>query len=335
MVRTLALVALLGSATVLRAQDPEFTQFFANPLYLNPAFAGTAEGARFALNFRDQWPSMQGSFITYSASYDQHLDALGGGIGAQAWYDRAGDGRLATKYVSGMYSYQLKVKDATRDFFIIKAGLQVSAFQRSVDFSKFEFGDEIHPRYGFGTYPTREKLPTTGFYQTGVKPDFSGGLLAYTKKFYGGFAVHHIIQPSISFFDSPDSKLQRKYSAHMGMMIPVDHWKRKPETFISPNVLVQRQGNFTQFNLGAYGMKGPFMLGASFRQTDPNSDALMLFAGVHKNIVKIGYSYDMTISDARSAVPGSHEVSLIIELKKYSPRTIKNFKPLPCPWSHN
>ena len=38
---TLALILILsGAAIKVYAQDPEFSQFYANPLYLNPAMAG-------------------------------------------------------------------------------------------------------------------------------------------------------------------------------------------------------------------------------------------------------------------------------------------------------
>jgi len=63
----------LGISENLFAQDPEFTQFYANPLYLNPAFAGTARCPRVNLNYRNQWPAISGTYVTYSASYDQHL----------------------------------------------------------------------------------------------------------------------------------------------------------------------------------------------------------------------------------------------------------------------
>ena len=46
------------------AQDPEFTQFYANPLYLNPAFAGTARSPRINLNYRNQWPGLSGTYVT-------------------------------------------------------------------------------------------------------------------------------------------------------------------------------------------------------------------------------------------------------------------------------
>src|ERR1043166_3657466 len=91
------------------AQDPEFTQFYANPLYLNPAFAGSARCPRIALNYRNQWPSLQGTFVTYSASYDQHVDALGGGLGVLVLSDKAGEGTITTSNISGIYSYQLTV----------------------------------------------------------------------------------------------------------------------------------------------------------------------------------------------------------------------------------
>ena len=60
------------------AQDPEFTQFYANQLYLNPAFAGSARCPRLSLNWRDQWPAISGNFVTYSAAYDQHVEGVGG-----------------------------------------------------------------------------------------------------------------------------------------------------------------------------------------------------------------------------------------------------------------
>src|SRR6185295_17434324 len=70
-----ALVVTAGLGDLL-AQDPEFTQFYANPLYLNPAFAGTARCPRICLNYRNQWPGISGTYVTYSASYDQHFDAI-------------------------------------------------------------------------------------------------------------------------------------------------------------------------------------------------------------------------------------------------------------------
>ena len=59
-----------------QAQDPEFSQFYAAPLYLNPAFAGSARCPRIGLNYRNQWPALNKTYITSAVSYDQHIDAL-------------------------------------------------------------------------------------------------------------------------------------------------------------------------------------------------------------------------------------------------------------------
>ena len=85
----LAILTLLSFAPDITAQDPEFTQFYANPLYLNPAFAGTARCPRLVMNYRNQWPSLSGTFVTTSASYDQHVPTIQGGLGLIVLNDRA------------------------------------------------------------------------------------------------------------------------------------------------------------------------------------------------------------------------------------------------------
>jgi type IX secretion system PorP/SprF family membrane protein len=309
------------------AQDPEFTQYYANPLYLNPAFAGSAYGPRFVLNYRNQWPSISGGFVTYAASYDQHFDVLSGGIGAQVLYDRAGDGELSTTMGSFMYSYMLRINKT----FAIKAGIQASIVSKSIDFSKLLFGDMIDPKLGF-VKATSEQYAKDGLGVVKTDPvaDFSAGIMGFSKKFYGGVAVNHISEPQISFYSDSKSVLPMKISAHAGLLIPLDN-NRNPRNFFSPNIIYQKQQNFTQFNVGAYYMKDYFVAGAWFRQTSENFDALMLLIGVKKESVKICYSYDITFSDARFGAKGSHEISLIIELKTNKKDPSTKWRQLPCP----
>ena len=90
------------------SQDPEFTQFYANPLYLNPAFAGTHICPRVSMNYRNQWPGISGAFVTYAASFDKHSNSLHGGLGLLVTNDQAANSLRSTT-VSGMYAYQLKI----------------------------------------------------------------------------------------------------------------------------------------------------------------------------------------------------------------------------------
>ena len=102
----LAVALFLGAAQGLKAQvDVAFSQFYANPLYLNPAFAGSKVCPRVSLNYRSQWPSLVSAFTTVSASYDQYIDALHGGVGAILMTDRQGDhAALSTSSLAVMYA---------------------------------------------------------------------------------------------------------------------------------------------------------------------------------------------------------------------------------------
>ena len=83
-----AIIAILGFTAY--GQDPQFTQFYANPLYLNPAFAGSYGCPRFNMNYRNEWPSLSSNYVTYSVSYDQYFKNISGGIGVIATHDQQG-----------------------------------------------------------------------------------------------------------------------------------------------------------------------------------------------------------------------------------------------------
>ena len=109
---------------VSRAQDPQFSQFYSNPLYLNPGFAGTSTYPRLVSNYRNQWPSSGNTFVTYNLSYDQYLLGLNGAIGFQALYDREVNGSINTIQSSFVYCYHLKLND---EFFFTMAIQAVEA----------------------------------------------------------------------------------------------------------------------------------------------------------------------------------------------------------------
>ena len=317
----LIVLSELINPTLACAQDPEFTQFYANPLYLNPAMAGTHRCPRFVSNYRNQWPAISGTFVTYSASYDQHVDVLSGGLGVLVTQDRAGEGTLNTLNASLIYSYHLAVTKS----FSIKVGFQGTYHQKSVDWNKLNFGDMIDAKFGF-INKTQEVQPST----TVSSVDFSAGILGYSKSFFLGGAVHHILEPNESFYTAGKSPLPMKFTGHAGAVIPIGapqrgRGKGTPQSSISPNVLFRMQKDFQQLNLGVYVTKGPIVGGLWYR----NSDSFILLVGVQQGFFKFGYSYDVTVSKLSNATAGSHEISLAL-LFDCKPRT-KKFRPLSCP----
>jgi type IX secretion system PorP/SprF family membrane protein len=295
-----------------RAQDPQFTQFYANPLYLNPAFAGSNICPRININYRNQWPGISGTFITTCASFDRLVYKIKSGIGVMMMNDKAGQGTLRTTNVSGIYSYQVRI----RKDFAVNFGLQATYGEKAIDWSKLNFGDQIDERRGF----VKETKEVQGFSKKSYV-DLSAGFVAFTKRFYAGFAAHHLNTPDEGLIGQ--SKLPMKLTAHAGAIIQVGD--KQAETTVSPNILYQKQQDFQQLNLGVYFTKGILVGGLWYR----NSDAFILLIGIQKGAFKIGYSYDLTVSKLTNASAGSHELSLGLQLNCKKPKP--KYRPGLCP----
>lgn len=309
----LALVVLSFSGSELKAQDPHFTQFYANPIYLNPAFAGSHRCPRIIFNYRNQWPNISGTFVTTSFSYDMRVEALSGGLGLHFLNDRAGMGTMGITRFSAMYAYQVAI---TRQF-SMAFGLQATYGQKKLDWDKLTFGDQIDPKYGF-IYNTLE----TKNQEIVSYPDFSAGVLGYSKRFYAGLAVFHLTEPEEAFLTS-GSPLPMKYTGHIGAMIPLDG--KYGTSNISPNIIYQQQQDFRELNLGLYLTKESIVGGLWYR----NQDAVVIMVGFQQDPVKMGYSYDITVSKLGIVTAGSHEISFQL-LFKCRPRH-KKFRTVSCP----
>jgi len=299
------------------AQDPTFTQFYSNPLYLNPALAGTHGCPRFALNYRNQWPQLSGNYVTYSASYDQYFKNISGGFGVLATHDQQGQGTISTSMLGIVYSYHLKLSREWRMLF----GAQAAWYQKFLDWDKLTFGDMIDPRRGF-IYATGDvpRGGSRGFF------DASAGTVVYNKHFFAGFAAHHLNTPNESMIIG-ESKLPMRFTGHMGAEIPLgSKSKYSNTTSIMPNVIYQYQNGFQELSIGTYLKYGAFTVGAWYR----NRDAFILTIGVNTGKFKLGYSYDVTVSKLNNGVSGgSHEISLGFNLNCKTPPRI--FKTISCP----
>jgi type IX secretion system PorP/SprF family membrane protein len=299
----IAMVTLLHGPG--RAQDPEFSQFYANPLYLNPALAGSENYNRAIANYRNQWPSLNKGFVTYNASYDQFINKLHGGVGALINVDNAGDGILKTTQVSLIYAYTLRV---SYELFINMA-VQGTFFQRSLNWNLLRFGDQIDLLQGT-TLPTDEIPPEN---TSIMAPDFAAGIVfGWRSALFGGVAVHHMTEPDLAFYSQYENNLPLKITGHLGANINLEGGSMffDPKFYLSPNILYQQQGMFHQVNAGVYLARLPIVIGAWFRHNFENSDAFIVLVGIdHKNL-KVGYSYDITLSEIRSNTGGAHEISV-------------------------
>jgi len=311
-------VLLINSSINLYAQDPIFTQFYSNPVYLNPAFAGSNKCPRIVSNFRNQWPGFSGDFITTSLTYDQYVDKIKGGLGVILMSDQVAK-TLKSNEASFVYSYHQHLSRK----FTLNFGIQGTYISKSVDRSNLTFGDMIHPRRGFvlSTQDVINYAPVDIF-------DFSAGILGYTDRFYVGFATHHLTEPSFSYISTNNTSfLNRRYTAHAGTEISLNSKSlfSEEEKSLSPSVLFIKQGDFQQLNFGLYYRKGNYVVGAWYRE----GDSFIVTAGMNTKLLRIGYSYDLTTSQLGVYSGGSHEIS--IALKLYCAPKKKSLRAMSCP----
>ena len=300
-----------------RTQDPTFTQFYANPIYLNPAFAGTSGCPRISLNYRNEWPSLSGNYVTYCAAFDTYAKSITGGLGIIAMHDQQGEATIQTSMIGGIYSYNLKVNQK----FSIMFGVKAAYFQKFLDWNKLTFGDMIDPRRGF-------------IYQTGDVPrggqrgffDASAGIVGFGKNFYFGIAGNHLNRPDESLILGV-SRLPIRMTGNIGAVINIGNkGKYSSKTTLMPNIIYQYQNGFQELNIGTYLKYGIFTSGVWYR----NRDAFIISLGMATEKLKIGYSYDLTVSKLGNAISGgSHEISMGINLK--CKKKAKNFRKISCP----
>lgn len=320
------LVLLMGIGQA-KAQDVVFSQFYANPLYMNPAFAGSKICPRISLNYRSQWPSLVSPFTTVSASYDQYIDAMHGGIGAILMSDRQGDhGALTTSMFSIMYAFRFQL---AREIWV-NAALQAGIVNTSLNkWELLRFPDMIDKINGF-TGMTSAQIPeeTSIWYL-----DFNAGLLVYGPAWYAGFSAAHLSQPSNGFYGI--TQLPMKFTANVGGLINIAEESRRTSSLglgtpvISPNFIYQYQAGFHYFNYGIYLDWQPFLVGVWYRNGIENSDAFIFQVGVQQDYFKVGYSYDVTVSKLANNTAGAHEVSLGILLP--CPEKKHKVKAIRCP----
>ncbi len=315
---TFSIGAFLLFVNLLNGQDQHFTQFYASPLSLNPALAGSFEGRyRFSFIYRDQWRNaLDNPYTTYSAAADFRFqignirkprkDAFGAGM---IFYgDKVSSPGFSTNQImlSGAFHKSLS-RNADQ---YLSAGIQIGLAQRNVVYGSLTFNDQFNGSDGY-TNPTAEELPENNF----AFKDFHAGIhYAYSPKrgigvFLGG-ALHHIMEPQTSFFyddEKPDRYDQnyvfRKYTLHAALQIPVGESVK-----ISPRLLFYNQGPHVAINAGsnirfAISQSGntALHLGGWARTTrdetqNPYLDAAILMTGFEFNDFLLGISYDLNLT---------------------------------------
>ena len=306
-------------------QDPTFSQFYANALYLSPSFAGATEEYRFALNYRNQWPAVPGVFTTYSISFDKAMPNFNSGIGVLAVYDVAGSGNLSTTNIGLLYSYDFNINKEWH----VRPGVNFKFYYLGLDIGKLRFNSQIT---NSGTSPSVTPPP----FDNVADIDFATSALLYNESIWAGITIDHLLTPKTSFYGN-DDKVPVKLNFYGGMqIIKKTRLRQKLQEVLSVAMNFQKQGNFYQSDIGLYYYKDPLIFGLWYRGipliTSQAGDAIIGLIGIKTSQVHIGYSYDFTISNLISSTSGAHEISLIYEFNNLSiGQQRKRYRAIPCP----
>ncbi len=332
--RILGMMGVLSLALgELAAQDPQFTQFYASPLYLNPAYAGTTVQQRFNMVTRLQWPSLPQAFTTYAFSYDFNYGVLNSGFGLMAWTDKQGTVDLRTTGTSFTYAYRVTFAES----WVLSAGVQFGVGFRSIDREKFLFGDQ----FDFATGVGQSNDPSLATLESNISYfDFASGVLIYNNTgAWLGAAAYHMNEPNHSMLGD-NSRLPMKWHVHGGYQIPLYRgiFKRTRIPTLTPGFLYKFQGEFSQLDLGANFWYNPIMVGlwyrgafSTFEKAIRAQDAVALMVGLRFKRLEVGYSYDVTVSSLGATSGGAHELSLQWQFAYDSPAPRKKRQPIACP----
>lgn len=307
-------------------QDPTFSQFYANSLYLAPSFAGATDEYRLAINYRNQWPAVPGVFHTYSISFDKALVNFNSGIGVLATYDVAGSGDLSTTNIGLLYSYDFQINDEWH----IRPGINFKFYYLGLDIYKLIFNSQMT---GSGTVPSVYPPP----FDNVADVDFATSAIVYNDRIWGGITIDHLLVPKQSFYGE-EANLPVKVNLFGGIQIlRQTRLRQKLQEVLSVALNFQKQARFYQSDVGLYYYKDPLIFGVWYRGipfvTSQAGDAIIGLIGIKTDQLHIGYSYDFTISNLISSTSGAHEVSLVYEFTSLalSKQGRRRYRAIPCP----
>lgn len=307
----LPFLLLLGYFT--SAQDAQYSQFYANPLYLNPAFAGTSANARITLNHRILWPNLPEAFYSSTVSFDYNAANINSGFGMMVSSDSEGSASLRNTNASFIYSYQANFNNKI----VFRPALKFGYTFRDIDRSKLVLGDQVD--FGVDGAPSQD--PSVNSIRLKNHWDIGAGALIYSKKYWLGIGIDHLTQPNRSILEGQDP-LSIRYSIHVGGRFPLQQLVSigTIAPSIAPSVLYKRQGNFQQLDIGASVHLQPVIFGMYYRgmpfiKSDfggkPNQDAIIVLIGLEYANFEFGYSFDLNLSRLDPvASGGAHELSL-------------------------
>lgn len=314
--KSLAILLFLTVLATSWAQDIHFSQVDANPLLLNPAYAGFYDGAgRFGIIYRNQWASVSIPFQTFAitgemALWRDNTATRGLSIGASLFSDHAGTLHYGTTSAHLSLAYYHALNRQRNNF--LSFGLEGGYAQAGFDPSLAEMQD---PTETFDIRQVTYPLLAAGiawYYQP--SGDF------HTKV---GLSIRNINQPNISYLGLDETHMLRRYS--LFARAEYRHWQTWS---LMPVILFQSQGQYHELIYGSdikwYLVENghheiSLRAGLAYR----HADALIANLLVEYDAFLFNFCYDANISGLATAsnTIGAFEIGMVYRMSKGAKKT--------------
>jgi len=306
------------------AQDPCFSNFASNMIYVNPAYPSSVTNPELSLAYRNQWPGLSSAFVNYGAAASVPIKKFKSGIGFFFLNDIQGGGIVTITSVNSIYAYKIKINS---DIYL-NAGLQASYFFENLNAGSLVFESDIRNEPGISYGAEIFEETRNKFW------DFSVGFMAEVKKLINiGFSVQHLTHPYRYFSSSGNSRLYRKYSFHASSEIPLFEGYRRNIPVIIPSLMFQKQRQHNKINYGAGILVNPLFAGIwASNNLKFNFSSLTVAAGYNSKNYRIIYSYDINLTGTNllDLDMGAHDVTFLLKFrykeKRRNNKAIKSTK---------
>jgi type IX secretion system PorP/SprF family membrane protein len=319
----MAMVVSVAATTVRAQVDPHFSQYYIQPMTMNPAFTGAFDGD---YRISGIWRSQYGNTLNTKGLSAEKTTNKNANIGFNIINQSSSDGayNFTNGYLTFAYTGVRFGKNA--DHYLVMA-MQMGFISRKFDITKMQFGSQWVSGVGFdasgNSNETFLKPQVTSF-------DAGAGIAYYdatpnkTATFFGGIAAYHITQPNNPFLSSQgQSKLDIRYSVQAGVRIAASD-----QLSIVPTAIYMKQGDAQERMGGVYfqvyaNENTDVMFGGYYRI----GDAVAPFAGFYYKGLTFGLSYDVDASSksAAGSKGNSMEVSISFVGKRKSNMGVGRF----------
>ena len=295
-------VIIVSGVTAHAQQDPQFTQYMFNSLYITPAYAGVEGVTQLTAIHRSQWAGYQSSFndggapTTQIVSFNSPIYKLKSGFGTYIVNDKLGPQNNLEAHA--MYAYHLGLKDAKLSF-----GIKAGIYSQSINYDQYR---AIHPDDPL----LRDK---TGK-ESQLRPDVGFGLFYRAEKYYLGVGVNHLTRAEFDFnVNDARNALENHLNFTGGYFYEVNF-----DLTLGFSGLVKTDFKEYSFDAGIIAtLKDKMWAGFTFRQSEA-INLLLGYSFLRDNSLRLGYAIDVVVVDQEAKENFSHEVLLSYQLPIYA-----------------